>query len=99
MRTAVWSFHALEQYANAVDYLAERNERAATSLALKVRDAMDRLLKRPTGRPGQVAGTFEKIIAGTSYLLVYELAGDELRVLRLFHMRQDWRTWDPDAED
>lgn len=99
MRTAVWSFHALDQYANAVDYLAERNEPAAARLVLKVRNTMDGLLKRPVGRPGQVAGTFEKIIPGTSYLLVYELAGDELRVLRLFHMRQDWRTWASDDED
>lgn len=91
MREIVWSDIAIDQYAAAFDYLAERNWSAAEKLRSRVRETVERLSRRPIGRPGRAPDTFEKIIERTSYLLVYELAGDELRVLRLFHMSQDWQ--------
>ena len=94
MRTIVWSGTGLDQYDQAVDYLAERNEPAAARLAQRIEDTVNALARRPSGRPGFAEGTFEKIIQKTSYLIVFEIIGDELHVLRLFHMAQDWRNWD-----
>ena len=93
MKEIVWSETGLEQFEAAFDYLAERNWTAAERLRTQVRDTLDLLARRPTGRPGQEPGTFEKIVQKTSYLLVFELAGDELRIIRMFHMAQDWRGW------
>ena len=93
MREVVWSAYAEAQYLSALEYLAQRNEPAAEKLAVRVEDTMRDLAKRPIGRPGQAADTFEKVVLKTSYLVVYELCGEELRVLRLFHMSQDWQGW------
>ena len=74
-------------------YLIERNPDAAQKLADRIRSTLAGLAKRPIGRPGYAEGTFERIVTRSSYVIVFELAGDELRVLRLFHMSQDWRGW------
>jgi plasmid stabilization system protein ParE len=98
VRGVVWSETAIAQYDDAIDYLAERNEPAAMQLADRIEDAVNALARRPAGRPGQAEGTFEKIVQKTPYLLVFDLVGDELRVLRLFHMSQDWQNWNDEEE-
>jgi toxin ParE1/3/4 len=98
VREVIWSDYASIQYLAALRYLAERNEPAAAKLAERIQAALRDLANRPIGRPGQAEGTFEKIVAKTPYLLVFELVGDELRVLRLFHMSQDWRSWAEEPE-
>jgi plasmid stabilization system protein ParE len=90
LRAVVWSSRASRQYLDALQFLAERNEPAAAKLAERIRDTVHALAIRPIGRPGHASGTFEKVVLKTSYLLVYELSGDEIRVLRLFHTSQDW---------
>ncbi len=97
MRTVVWSARAASQYLSALAYLADKNPPAADKLFECVEATAESLAKRPIGRPGYADGTFEKIIRDTSYILVFELPGDNLRILRLFHMSQDWRGW-RDAE-
>ncbi len=97
MRIIVWSATAIDQYDNAIDYLARQNQPAAARLAERIETAILALAKRPIGRPGERAGTFEKRILKTSYLLVYSLSGGpdgELRIHRIFHMSQNWRGWD-----
>lgn len=96
MREVVWAIRASRQYLDALQFLAERNAPAAAKLAQRIRETLHALSVRPIGRPGHAPGTFEKIVLRTSYLIVYELAGDELRVLKLFHMAQDWRTTQDD---
>lgn len=93
MREIVWSDTAIDQYADAFEYLAERNPSAAEDLRVRVREAVELVARRPIGRPGQSADTFEKIVRKTSYLLVFELVGDRLHILRLFHMAQNWHGW------
>lgn len=101
MREIVWSARAIDQYAIAFEFLAERNPSAADKLRVRVRETLDILVRRPIGRLGYADNTFEKIVQQTSYVIVFELAGDELRILRLFHMAQDWRRWrteEPEAQ-
>lgn len=98
MREIVWSSHARAQYLAAIAYLTERNEVAAERLVERVESTIGDLAERPVGRPGYAADTFEKIVLKTTYVIVYELCGDELRVLRLFHMAQDWRAWQTQDE-
>ena len=94
MKTVIWSAGASLQYIEALKLLAERNFPAAAKLAERIRETLEALAVRSIGRPGHDIGTFEKIVLNTPYLLVYELGGDELRVLRLLHMSQDWRERD-----
>lgn len=97
MREVVWSSRARAQYLSALTFLAEKNEVAAAKLLERVEATRAALAIRPVGRPGYADDTFERIVQRTSYVIVFEVAGDELRVLRFFHMSQDWRSW-RDAE-
>lgn len=100
MREIVWSDTAIDQFENAIAYMAERNPSAALRLSDRVLATIESLAVRPIGRPGERADTFEKGVFKTSYLLVYGLVGGpdgELKVHRLFHMAQNWRGWTPEA--
>ena len=49
-----------------------------------------RLVDHPgLGRPGRVPGTRE-LMAHKSYILIYDLVGDEVRILRLLHATRLW---------
>ena len=74
-------------------YLVDKNETAAGKLFERVEAMTEGLARRPVGRPDHAEGTLEKLVSRTSYVLVFELAGDELRILRMFHVSQDWRGW------
>lgn len=93
MREIIWSSHARGQYLSALAFLADRNEAAAAKLMGRVETTAAALAVRPVGRPGYADDTFKRIVQRTSYVIVFEIAGDELRVLRFFHMSQDWRGW------
>ncbi|MCI4592413.1 type II toxin-antitoxin system RelE/ParE family toxin [Sphingobium sp. BYY-5] len=41
------------------------------------------------GRPGRVAGTRE-LVAHRNYILVYDVAESEIRILRLLHAARRW---------
>jgi plasmid stabilization system protein ParE len=51
-----------------------------------------------TGRPGRVAGTYEKSVTGLRYIIAYALTrrGDReiVSILRVIHTARDW----PDEE-
>jgi toxin ParE1/3/4 len=69
--------------------------RGATSTAARysvaIRAAMELLSYFPHfGHPGVAAGTYEWVVRGTPYIVVYELTGrDELMVLGVFHGDQN----------
>ncbi|PPU05220.1 hypothetical protein XacyCFBP2565_21910 [Xanthomonas arboricola pv. corylina] len=43
-----------------------------------------------SGRPGRVPGTRELVIAGTPYIAVYQIDGNDQRVRRVLHGSQQW---------
>lgn len=49
-----------------------------------------RLVDHPDlGRPGRVSGTRE-LVAHQNYILIYDVAGDRVRVLRVLHASRQW---------
>ena len=102
MRTVDWSETAIDQYENAIDYLAERNPDAAEQLAERIKATVEGLERRPIGRPGQREGTYEKAVLRTAYLVIYSLVGGpegQLRILRIYHTAQNWTAWSPGPEE
>ncbi len=99
MRRVVWSDSARHELREAIRYIADDDPAAARF----VRDRIDRtvalLAKRPIGRQGRVAGTYEKLVLKTSYILAYAISGDTIILLHLIHDHRDWpeATWP--AED
>jgi plasmid stabilization system protein ParE len=70
----------------------------------RIQKAADDLAFMSTGRPGRVAGTFEKVVTGLPYIIAYEITtsprGEEcISVLRVIHATRNWppgRWPDPD---
>lgn len=92
MREVRWSRRAIEQLDRAIGYLADRNLRAAQAQRDLILQAGEKLGRRPIGRLGRVADTYEKRVLGTRYRLVYRIdhAPDGmLMILRVWHDAQD----------
>jgi len=98
-RGVVWSSDALDDLDGTVRYIAAENPHAARSVAAEIREAGRRLGEMATGRPGGRTGTYEKVVTGLPYILVYTLhtyldIGEAVVVLRVIHTSRDW----PNAE-
>jgi toxin ParE1/3/4 len=82
-------------------YIEERNPRAAMNLVARIRSAADRLGTWPLiGHAGQAPGTYEWVVVGLPYIIVYEIleAADEVAIVAVFDGRQD-RSGTPDDLD
>ena len=73
------------------DYLAAKNPQAARQVFRRIVSATRRLGEFPhSGRVGQVEGTRELVVAGLPYLVVYQVSGEQVEILRVFHTSRDW---------
>jgi toxin ParE1/3/4 len=95
MRRVVWSRAARRDFAGILAYIAERNPIAAEAVTARLHEAIVSLAELPTGRPGRVTGTYEKVVIGLPYIIAYGLSVDPdgatvLIVLRLIHGARDW---------
>ena len=73
-------------------YINQRSPRAATEVVARIRLAADRLGHLPyMGHTGRVRGTFEWVVVGLPYVIVYEIeeAADELAIIAVFHGAQN----------
>jgi len=91
LRRVFWSRRALDEFDEAIGYIAQDSRRAALDVAVRLNDSAERLGEFATGRRGEQAGAYEKVVARTSYVLVYAI--DESRnaivILRVIHMARD----------
>lgn len=86
----VWTLSAREDRKAIREYIALDNSGAAL--------ALDELLTAKTtyltahvgmGRPGRMARTRE-LVVHPNYIVVYDIAGDLVRILRVMHAAQQW---------
>lgn len=83
---------ALSHLENIHEFLAPRNEAAARRIAFDIRAAAERLREFPRmGRQGDAKGTYEWVVRGSPYIIVYEFddLDSEIRVLAVFHGAQN----------
>lgn len=72
------------------EYIATDNPVAALALDELISEKVSRLLDHPgLGRPGRIAGTREWVVH-QNYIVIYDVAGDLLRVLRVVHAARRW---------
>lgn len=72
-------------------YIAEDNPLAARLVLTRIRERIEELRDHPHGgRPGRVPGTRELVIAKTPYLAPYQVIGDTLQILRVYHGSRQW---------
>ncbi len=94
-RRIVWAITARTEFQGLLDYVHGRNPQGVGTILRKVSAAVSLLAERPHGRPGRVAGTYEKTVSGLPYVVAYELddtAPDDpaLVVLRIIHTARNW---------
>ena len=87
-----WTRPALADLIEAQSYITSDDPQAACLVAQRVWDAASRLRNSPNiGRIGHVAGTLEWVVTRTPYLIVYRIKNDTVEIIRIWHMKRDWR--------
>jgi toxin ParE1/3/4 len=86
-----WSQIAVTDREQFITHVASDSPHAARVLDARVESAVDRLSTFPeSGRPGRVPGTRELIVGGTPVVVIYRVAADEIRIVRVLHGARRW---------
>lgn len=89
--TLRWTRRALRDMQYLYDYIADDNPAAARRMVSRIREATGHLRRSPQmGKQGRVEDTRELVIAGTPYIVVYHLEGEELQIAAVIHGAQRW---------
>ena len=89
-RSVVWSRDALDDLKGQLAYIATDNPEAARRVADALRVVAVALGRMPTGRPGRVAGVYEKSVARLPYVIAYTISGETLAIVRVIHTARAW---------
>ena len=85
-----WTIDALDDRDRIYSYVESDSPRAALTLDALFEKGAALLVRYPhIGRPGRVRNTFE-LVVHANYLLVYDLASDQVRILRVVHTATRW---------
>jgi len=86
----VWTRLANADRQKIREYIAQDNPAAALALDELFSEKTKRLVDHPSlGRPGRIAGTRE-LVAHQNYILVYDIVGDQVRLLRVLHASRQY---------
>ncbi|MDC8802644.1 type II toxin-antitoxin system RelE/ParE family toxin [Halomonas pacifica] len=90
MMELAWTPEAIQDRNDIYDYIEPENLVAALTLDELIPEKVQWLTRHPDGgRLGRVPETRELIIH-PSYMLVYELVGEQVRVLNVVHTARQW---------
>jgi plasmid stabilization system protein ParE len=93
-RAVRWSDDAIDDIEAQVEYIGRDDPVAARRIAERIIAAGDALGEMATGHHGRMDGTYEKLVRGTRYIVVYSLEGRDGRkgvaILRVIHASRDW---------
>jgi toxin ParE1/3/4 len=90
MRTVVWSDDALDDIDALLRHVAHDSPQGALTLVDRIDQAASALADFATGRPGRVAGGYEKVVGRTPYIVAYALTDNRITILRVIHGSRDW---------
>lgn len=86
----VWTRPAAADRRAIREFVANDNPAAAVALDELFSEMASRLIDHPgIGRTGRVANTRE-LVAHQNYILIYDVAGELVRVLRVLHAARKW---------
>ena len=90
MMELLWTPEAIQDRDDIYDYIEADNPAAALALDELFSEMASRLAEyRSLGRLGSVADTRERV-AHQNYVLVYDVIGEQVRVLRVLHAARQW---------
>lgn len=86
-----WSERALADLAEAAAYARLQSSALEQGLLTVLSRGLDHLLLFPdSGKPGRLDGTRELHMPDLPYFIVYQVRGESLRVLRVYHSARRW---------
>ena len=90
-RSVRWTRRALRRLDEIGAHIAEDNPAAAARMVSAIARGVQQLGDAPgRGRPGRIRGTRELVIVGTSYLVAYRVAPNDIEILTIQHGAQLW---------
>lgn len=90
MRSVRWLRNASINLATIIEYIAERNDVAASELQDEIERATSQLPQHPyLYRRGRVPGTRE-IVVHPNYLIVYRILPAVIEIVAVLHSRQQY---------
>lgn len=86
-----WLDDALADIAEIYHYIAADDPNAAARVVRRIDTAVQLLGTTPhRGRPGRWPGTRELIVLPTPYIVPYQVQGNLVEILRVFHGARRW---------
>lgn len=90
MMQIYWTLEAFADREAIFDYIETDNPVAAIALDELFEQSAKQLGLHPkSGRLGRVNGTRELVVQ-RNYILIYSIAGQSVRILRVLHASQQW---------
>ena len=81
-----WTERAADELSDAYTYIAADNIEAADRLIDRIHAAISLIQTHPQiGKKGEVPGTREFVVTGTSFILIYQVDPQLLWILAVFH--------------
>ena len=85
-----WSPAAATDFESIANYLFEESPQFASQVLGRIQLECTRLMGFPhLGRPGHRKDTRELVV--DTFVVVYQIRGEFIYLLRIFHGAQDWR--------
>ncbi|MCG1055349.1 type II toxin-antitoxin system RelE/ParE family toxin [Mycetohabitans sp. B5] len=85
-----WTPEAMQDREAIYGYIEADNPVAALAIDELISEKATLLIDHPSlGRLGRAAGTRE-LVAHRNYIVVYDVAGDRVRVLSVVHVARQW---------
>lgn len=86
-----WTEAAVADLERIAEYLSAHAPGRAPALVTAIYESPRALLSFPhRGRPGKKAGTRELVLSPLPWIVVYEVRGDVVSVVRILHGAQRW---------
>lgn len=86
-----WTELAADDLETITNYLFENTPEHAERIVRTVYNAPAALLEFPyRGRPGRKEGTRELLMLPLPYVVVYQVEGDVIHIVRILHAAQNW---------
>ena len=86
-----WTEEAAADLEHITDYLFQNAPERAAELVRGIYNAPAALLTFPCrGRAGRKEGTRELVLSSLPYIVVYQITGEVIHVVRILHGAQKW---------
>lgn len=86
-----WTEEAAADLEHITDYLFQNAPQRAAELVRSIYNAPAVLLTFPNrGRTGRKEGTRELVLSSLPYVVVYQITGEVIHIVRILHGAQKW---------